>query len=777
VARVLTSALAPRDQPGELAERLPPGVAIPDLPTAMVERARLVALLDQGVRGTLTLLSAPAGTGKTVLASSWARTLGSGYPVAWLSCSREEGPDSSWPRLPAALRASGVSVPGTVFPGVGASAPQPWLTRLAAAIVAHPVPVVLVLDEGDAGNAAIHPHLATLLGATGDRLRVVLLTRSDPPLPLNAFRLDGQLTEIRAADLSFRADEAARLFELSGVPLTPLQTATLVHRTSGWAVGLRLAALGLRDKLDLDAAVADFSGNQDNVSTYLASEVLQGQTTAVREVLLRTSVVEALSPGLFESLTGLVDGRRVMAFMARSNSFIEAVPDYPGWYRYQSLFREFLRTQLACERPELVEELHHQAADWFARNGFLTRAVQHAASIGAWGDAATYLIDDLSVGALVAELWATGRADRFSDMPEHDQGTASSVVRAALALGAGDQVGCAQALGRARASVGDDPDTSAACVFSIALLETLSAVARADVIAGLSFAYAAEQQLRGSHPEAARTRPELALLLALSRASLNLGAGDVTGAADALTGVAPLSCDSPGSQRLNVVALGLRGLVEAMAGNLDQAVEHAQEADRLVREAGVEVATWSWQVPATRAWVLIGEHDVDGATRQLLLAEASLPPGYDLPGLVLGMARAALVQAQRAAPASTPGVRADVLGVSRGPRKALTLAEISPRPWQFGATPVEESSERRSPGSGTPLVEALTAKELEVLGHLADLLSTTEIAGVMFISVNTVRTHVRNILRKLAVVRRNDAVRRAWDLGLLATREGQPSRA
>jgi LuxR family maltose regulon positive regulatory protein len=782
------------------------GAGIPVLPAGVVTRGRLLDLVELGVRGSLTLVSASAGTGKTVLVSSWAHTSPSRYPVVWLTMSRDDGSDQFWPLLPAALRRSDVAVSGLRVPPLGASPSEAWLSRLAAAIVAHALPVVLVLDEADAGDPSLHRNLATLIRQAGDRLRVVLLTRSDPALPLNAYRLDNQLTEIRAADLSFHEDEAAQLFELSGISLTAPQSATLVRRTSGWGGGLRLAAMGLRDKVDIAAAVADFSGNQDNVSTYLSAEVLESQTPALREILLRTSVVDALSPGLFEALTGQTDGQRVMAFMARGNSFIETVPDFPGWYRYQPVFREFLRTQLAYEQPELVRELHREAAFWFAHNGFLTRAVRHAATEGAWGDAAGYLIEDLSIGALVADIGTPGQAASFYEMPEDTPGTAASLVRAALALGTGDPAACRRALAEVRSSVADDPASSAACALSLAFLETLDAVARSDFDAGLAFASAAEQQLRGSHPDAARSRPELALLLALGKARLHLWSGDMNRAAALLASAGALDSEVPGCQRLNVVGLGLRGLVEAMTGHLLEASQHADAAEALARAAGVEVDTWSWEVPLTRAWVLVDEMDLDCAAHQLGHVGASAPASDDLAGVVVALVRARLLQAQgqrgpaldllsearevvrgRHAALATPEfMRRASMGAPAGGRQPGNRSKPGrehadqssgavgshARPWRYAVTPVGNGSLGSSQPSG-PLVEELTAKELEVLGHLAELLSTTEIATVMFISVNTVRTHIRNILRKLAVGRRNEAVRRAWELDLLGPRVGR----
>jgi LuxR family maltose regulon positive regulatory protein len=757
------------------------GTGTPDLPRHLVTRSRLLDLMEEGVQGSLTLVSAPAGTGKTVLVSTWARTATAGFAVVWLSTTPDGGAEEVWPRLPDALRRSGVQVAGLGLPSDANEPSEAWLSRLAATTAAHPVPVVLVLDEGKRAHPAVHRSLATLMQSAGSSLRVVLLTRSDPVLPLNRYRVDHQLTEIRAGDLSFDEEEAGSLFELAGISLTPAQTKTLVGRTSGWAVGLRLAAMALEGKADVGTAVNDFGGAQDNVSTYLATQVLHGQPPLLREVLLRTSIVDALSPGLFEVLTGVDDGQRAMGFMARGNSFMEAVPDHPGWYRYQSLFRDFLRAQLAFEEPDLVSELHRKAAAWFAHNGFLTMAVRHAATEGAWDDAARYLVEDLSIGSLVTAIWASGDTSVFADLPRCEEGTAASIVRAALALGAGDQAACGDELARARALLGADPENSASCAFSITLLETLCAVVRADVEGGLALAHRAEQQLRGNFPEAGRTRPELAMLLALARARLCLWKGDLISAAAALEGLSADDATRTTAQ-LRVVSLGLRGLIDAISGRSSEAVQHADEAEDLARAAGADVATWSWEVPAARAWLLVGEMDPVAAAEHVRRAEAGASANGDLTS-PMNVGLLALVRSHVLWAEGQPEAARDVLTQLdlRVAQSLLAAAEplhrlpakesagADPRVYVVSpvGSPVRTMEGTDGPHDSELLIEQLTWRELEVLGHLAELLTTEEIAATMFISVNTVRTHVRNILRKLAVARRNDAVRRAWELGLL----------
>ncbi len=870
-------------------------IGVPEHGAGAILRPRLLALMDEGVAGGTTLLSAPAGTGKSLLVSTWASTEPT-FPVVWLTLTRSGGAELMWHSLPHALRRCGVPVPQLGRPVDGPSPTNDWTSRLGAAIAAGDTPLVLVLDEADTRtDPAFHRSLATLVDRAGPALRLVLLVRSDPVLPLNRYRMAHQLTEIRAADLSFDEHEAGLLFERSGLALTPAQTTALVRRTSGWALGLAMAARGVHRRADVAEAIADFSGSETNVSTYLATEVLESQPPGLAEALLRTSVVDALAPGLFEALTGLENGQNVMGFMARGNSFIEPVPEFPGWYRYQSLFREFLRARLEREQPELVRELHRAAADWFARNGFLTMAVQHACTDGDWGAGARFLVDDLSIGALLVEVWSSGRSSAFAEMPESQTGTAAAVVRAALALGAADPSRCARELTRARSLLAADASSTAAEAFSIALLETLLAVSTGDTGNGLEAARSAEQQLRSSWPDSGRTRPELALLLGLARARLDLWSGDLDGAADALSGLCVAEPD-PRCGRLGLVALSLVALVDAVRGRLQDAAGASDAAEQVARAAGLDRQDWPWELSVARAWVLVEQLDLEAADEQLYVAETAVA-GHDpvRDGLVALLSARLLRARGRAGEAkdvldaagACPGqatspwildahaaARADLmlaagrahdaresLPGSLGPASALALRRAMVALGETGATSphvlvdtqyadqrlelrvvsrlveaaeqaasdtagaqaaVDEALELAAParlrrpftelvpevgdlwrGSGRRAhaaawlqtgaehgglaaastvrpgagrsepagclqpVDQLTSKEQEVLGHLADLLSTTEIAEAMFISTNTVRTHVRNILRKLSVGRRNDAIRRAWELGLL----------
>ncbi len=214
--------------------------------------------------------------------------------------------------------------------------------------------MVWVLDCGECSlSPAVGDAISRLIDQCGPSLRVVLLTRSDPPLPLHRYRLTDAITEIRAADLAFTATEASRLMRRAGLDLDPVDLTALQERTGGWPAGLKFAAMSLSGRADTADAIREFRGDTGNVAAYLMDEVLATQPTDTREFLLRTCIADELDPGLVGALTGMHCDPRALEFMAHGNSFIEPVPGVRCRYRYSSLFREFLRSQLSFERPTL----------------------------------------------------------------------------------------------------------------------------------------------------------------------------------------------------------------------------------------------------------------------------------------------------------------------------------------------------------------------------------------------------------------------------------------
>ena len=329
----------------------------PRVTRELVDRPRLAERLAAGP--AVLLVSAPAGFGKsTLLAQSLLG--GSRRPdrpaVAWLSLdSGDSDPSSYWAYVLAALR--------TAAPGVGASAQAllespggapitTVLTTLLNDLAASDEEVVLVLDDYHVIHApAIHEAMTFLVDHLPPQLRLVVATRSDPPLPLARLRARGELAEVRAADLRFTEQETAAYFDGMGLQLSAGEVSTLEGRTEGWVAALQLAALSLQGREDAAGFIDGFAGDDRHVVDYLVEEVVHRQPEDVRDFLLRTSVLTRLSGPLTDAVTGRTDGRAMLEALDRDNLFLVPLDDQRRWYRYHHLFADMLQARLLDERP------------------------------------------------------------------------------------------------------------------------------------------------------------------------------------------------------------------------------------------------------------------------------------------------------------------------------------------------------------------------------------------------------------------------------------------
>jgi LuxR family maltose regulon positive regulatory protein len=359
---------------------------MPPLRLESVSRPHLIARLDAGLGRKLTLVSAPAGFGKTTLLVEW---LSSGASSSWLSLDEEDNdPARFYAYLIAALE--------RVLPGVGAGAhsllqsPQPpprsVLTLLINDLAAAPDRFVLVLDDYHTiEQPAIHDALTFLIEHQPPQMHLVLASRADPPLPLARLRTRGQMTEIRAVDLRFTPQEAAAfLNDAMGLGLSVEDIEALEARTEGWISGLQLAALSMRSQEAEYRSdfVAAFGGSHRHVIDYLAEEVLAGQPPEIGDFLCQTALLDRLTGPLCDAVTGRQDSDEVLEELERANLFLVPLDGERRWYRYHRLFADFLRNHLLAEYPDRVHDLHCWAADWYERNGILVEAVDHALEAG-----------------------------------------------------------------------------------------------------------------------------------------------------------------------------------------------------------------------------------------------------------------------------------------------------------------------------------------------------------------------------------------------------------
>ena len=354
---------------------------VPRRRRGLVARPRLSTRLDEARQVTLTLVSAPAGFGKTTLLTEWLAAA-DGLSTAWLSLDqRDDDPVVFWTYLLSALqRAHGVGAGALALLQSSHASIDEVLATLVNELSSVPDDVVLVLDDyhlveaRDVGNG-----MAFLLEHLPPQVHLVIGTRADPGLPLARLRARGELVEIRADDLRFTAEEAAAyLNETMGLALTPQDVAALEVRTEGWIAALQLAALSMQGRDDVAGFLAGFAGDDRYIVDYLIEEVLQRQTADVRAFLVQTSILSRLNGSLCDAVVGGDGSRAMLEALDRANLFLVPLDDRRHWYRYHHLFADVLRARLLDEQPERMSELHRRASDWYAGNGEPSEAIRHA---------------------------------------------------------------------------------------------------------------------------------------------------------------------------------------------------------------------------------------------------------------------------------------------------------------------------------------------------------------------------------------------------------------
>jgi LuxR family maltose regulon positive regulatory protein len=359
----------------------------PRLRRSLVARPRLSGRLRRAAEARLTLISAPAGFGKTTLLAEWLATRGTAGSVAWLSLEESDRqPTLFWTYLVTALQA--------VVPGAGASAlplprsGQPPVETVLATVLNElgtvPGDLYLVLDDYHLVDGPdIQPAMTFLLEHLPPQVHLVVSTREDPALPLARLRARGELVEVRAADLRFTLEEvAAYLIDVTGLDLAAGDVAALEGRTEGWIAALQLAALSMEGRDDVAGFIAGFAGDDRYIVDYLVDEVLDRQPAEVRGFLIETSVLDRLSGPLCDAVTGQQGGKVMLESLDRANLFVVPLDDRRQWYRYHHLFADMLHTHLLDEHPDRVAALHRRASQWYERHGEPAQAIRHALTAG-----------------------------------------------------------------------------------------------------------------------------------------------------------------------------------------------------------------------------------------------------------------------------------------------------------------------------------------------------------------------------------------------------------
>jgi LuxR family maltose regulon positive regulatory protein len=840
----------------------------------VVHRARLANRLVRREQPPLTLVSAPAGFGKTTLLTEWFAD--GERATAWLSLDpRDNDAGLFWSYVVAALR--------TVVPDIGEAASSllqsdpSALESVAATLLndldALVTDIVVVLDDYHVIESTdVHESLAFLLEHLPPQVHLVVASRSDPPLPLARMRARGELLEIRAADLRFTTGEAsAYLREAMGLELSAEDVHALEARTEGWIAALQLAALSLQGRDDVSGFIASFTGDDRFVVDYLAEEVLERQSEEVRDFLLRTAILVRLTGSLCDAVTGGSGGTAMLESLERANLFVVPLDDQRRWYRYHHLFGDVLRARLTGEHAGLVLELHRRASDWFEAHGDRAEAIGHAmagedferaarlielaapmmrqarqeSTLRRWLEAipgelfaARPVLSAALVGARMATGDSTGvepllqSAERWlDDRQETAEGpivfddkefarlpAQVAMYRAALALLAGDIAGTISHAGRIF-ELADSSDHLR--LGGASALTGLACWATADLEgARRHYADAIESFIRaGFIPDV--------LGCSLALADIQMAQGRLRDARRTLERGLELAHGQPGLRGTADMHVGLTE-VHLDRNDLDAAARHLQKGRELGERAGLPQNAYRWRVAAAR--LLHAQGDTQGALELLDEAERFYntdfsPAVRPIPAL---KARLHLDQGDIGAAAEWADDRGltaddeldyvheyehitlartllaqhvadrdrlvDVIGLlnrlraaaedgRRNGRVVEVLVLLSRAHHARGDGPaakaaLEEALARARPeglatgGADAPvplrtgLVDELSSRELDVLRLLRTDLSGPDIARELLVSVNTFRTHTKNIYAKLGVNNRREATRRAAELGL-----------
>jgi LuxR family transcriptional regulator, maltose regulon positive regulatory protein len=372
------------------ADHRKPGSAAPQL----IQRGELLASLDRATEVKVTLISAPAGSGKTSLLRAWADGSGQSHRLAVVQVQRDQQDSQQfWLAVLSAIRqASGTSGEGeqlAATPGFNQGA---IVDRVLSELAEGRDRTFLVIDDlHELTSPEALTQLTRLLEKLPQHVHAILATRRSLPLRLHKLRLAGDLAEIRTADLRFTQRETREFLEASGIVLSEAGVAKLHQRTEGWAAGLRLAAISLASSPDPERFVAEFSGSSRTVAEYLLAEMLECEPAEVQQLLLRTSLLDRVNGELADLLTGQPGSERILLDLEDANAFVSSLDPARTWFRYHHLFADLLRLELRRRLAEQLPALHRLAAGWFSQHGEIIDAIRHTQAAGDWRDAARLL--------------------------------------------------------------------------------------------------------------------------------------------------------------------------------------------------------------------------------------------------------------------------------------------------------------------------------------------------------------------------------------------------
>jgi LuxR family maltose regulon positive regulatory protein len=858
--------------------------------TGLVERDRLFGALDEALEKRVTLISAPAGSGKTSLLRTWIGRSQNAVRVVFISARSEEDEQGFWLALLAAFGAVETPVPAPTFSGAN------MVERALTQLNENHDPIVIIIDDAHELTHDALAHVAKFVADLPAHAHVVLASRHDLRLGAHQLRLAGEVAEIRAKTLEFTESETRELLTRSGITLSNEGLRTLQQRTEGWAAGLRLAVLSLSVDSDPEAFVAQFSGSNRVVADYLMAEMLERQPPHVQRLLLTTSIVDQVNGELADLLAETSGSDKILLELEDANAFVVSLDSERIWFRYHHLFRELLRLELRRTTPDRIKELHRRAAGWFAHQGCVIDAIRHTQAAGDWQSAARLLADhlfdllmsgaDKTIKALLQDFPHAARLDypelslvdaalevmqgRFEEATMHLEIAEGQAEKLPAELQPSYRVGIATLrLGVARRQGQRDnvieqvnylasPDAGhllsgtprsgvlrAVTLMNLGIVEMWSGrLADADrhlrdgaelsqkigqpyleVICLSSLGFTSKIRSFVSAREHSKQAIELAdrhgwesekiLVPAfLTLAGTDFWAGDFTAGERWLKRAAKVSnpgADPPVELLLHLVS----GMLHAGRNRLGDALAEFEEAMRMqsimLGEHVLAPQATGWAV-ATKARLGM----LDDARRSL----ATAPPARAAAGEIRNAAavialesdepEAALAQLRDVLDGRAPIIYdftlvearllaahaylrlGNELEMGSSVEKALALAERERLILPFAITGARELLGKlprhttahaallfeitdmldgfspRGGGLSTPTASDLSPTEIRVLRYLPTNLSRSDIARELYVSVNTVNTHVRNIYSKLGAASRTEAVERARQLRLLA---------
>jgi LuxR family maltose regulon positive regulatory protein len=732
----------------------------PPVRAGLIPRARLDKLLEAGTRGRLCLIDAPAGSGKTTLLAQWCLTDQASRSVAWVSLDEsDDDPVRLWVYVIEAFR--------VVVPGFGAAQlellqgsgspdvlTQVVLPQLLNELATTDTDLALMLDDYHLiSSPTCHHTLGFFIDHLPANVHVVLSTRADPPLQLARLRASGELTELRIADLEFTDTEAASLLQdAMGLDLTQQAVQRLWDRTEGWAAGLVLAGLSLRGRPDPEPFITSFEAGHRHVVDYLGSEVLTSQPAPLRDFMVRTSILQRLSAPLCDAVLETERSGELLAELEHSNHFLIALDDNRRWYRYHHLFAQLLSLELAEQEPGLVAELHRRAAAWYQGAGDVEAAIHHAVAGGDFGQA----------GVLITHHWLSyarrGRVatvQRWLDLLPDDFITASPPIALLAAwmggLGKVPMQEIERWLAIAEASGYREPLPSG--LHSVSFMAALVRAVNTFDNVGRSLE-AARRAFEAAGPKGSDSywmgATALGRILYLS--------GHAAEARTVLEEVAD-NAPAPDRQPFVVVnAFALLSLLTGEDGEGGRALALARHAMDVAEAQGVPYDPMTGVAYLALARATAARGGLAEAER--LLDQALQVLGTDSYTVQYAQAMTELAGVRNA--------RGDGDGARAAAEEARRLIATFADPGMLGSLLEQTERALGRPSRRRPsAAEPLTDRELVVLRLLPTQLSQVEIADELYVSVNTVRTHIQGIYRKLGAASRREAVDIAREHGLL----------